>query len=143
MSLQGNPINLLLVEDDEIDIKTIQRSLSELKLLNPLIVARDGIEGLEHLRGENGKDKVEGPRVVLLDLNMPRMGGLEFLEEVRKDPDLHSTVIFVLTTSDADQDIVSAYEKNVAGYIVKSDSTASFVEAIRLIDFYWTIVKLP
>jgi len=131
------------VEDDEIDIKTIQRSIAELKLLNPLVVARDGIEGLEYLRGENGKLKVEGPRVVLLDLNMPRMGGLEFLEEVRKDPDLHSTVIFVLTTSDADQDIVSAYENNVAGYIVKSDSTASFVEAIRLIDFYWTIVQLP
>jgi len=143
MALQGNPINLLLVEDDEIDIKSIKRSIKELKLINPLTVARDGIEGLEYLRGENGKTKVESPRVVLLDLNMPRMGGLEFLEELRKDPELHATVTFVLTTSDADQDIVSAYEKNVAGYIVKSDSTTSFVEAMRLIDFYWTIVQLP
>lgn len=139
----GQPVTLLLVEDDELDLMGIQRALEELKIKNPVLVAHDGVEALEHLRGENGRQKLAGPFIILLDLNMPRMNGIELLDELRGDPELRRSIVFVLTTSSADEDRVQAYEHNVAGYIVKADPKDGFREAIELIDFYWTIVALP
>ncbi len=136
-------VTFLLVEDDEVDVKAIERSLSELRICNPLLVARDGREALEHLRGQNGREKVSAPFLILLDLNMPRMNGLEFLAELRSDPELSTSVVFVLTTSKDDRDRLSAYEKHVAGYIVKSNVANSFSEAMKLIDHYWRVVELP
>lgn len=139
----GQPVTLLLVEDDELDVMGIQRALEKLKISNPVAVARDGIEALECLRGENGREKITRPFIILLDLNMPRMNGIEFLDEIRKDPELHASVVFVLSTSRADEDVMKAYKHNVAGYIVKSEPAQSFMEAIRLLDCYWSLVQLP
>ena len=136
-------VTFLLVEDDEVDVKAIKRSLDELRIANPLVVARDGREALEYLRGQNGRKKVESPFLVLLDLNMPRMNGLEFLAELRADRELNTAVVFVLTTSRDERDRLSAYEKHVAGYIVKSNVADSFAEAMKLIDHYWRVVEFP
>ncbi len=141
--MQSKPVTLLIVEDDEIDVMGIQRALNSLKVANPLVVADDGIEALEILRGTNGREKLEQPYVILLDLNMPRMNGVEFLDEIRTDPELKKSIVFILTTSESDSDIMQAYDYNVAGYIVKSDARASFMEAASLLSFYWTIVELP
>ena len=139
----GKPVTLLIVEDDEVDIMGIMRALKSLKISNPTITAKDGIEALEHLRGENGREKITGPYIILLDINMPRMDGLQFLKIIRADPDLKRAIVFMLTTSGTDSDIISAYDYNVAGYVVKSDPEASFREAAQLLNFYRTIVELP
>jgi len=141
--MDTKPVTLLIVEDDEIDVMGIKRALDSLKVANPIMVADDGIEALEILRGTNGREKLEQPFVILLDLNMPRMNGVEFLDEIRTDPELKKSIIFILTTSESDADIVQAYDYNVAGYIVKSDARASFMEAASLLNFYWTIVEMP
>lgn len=136
-------VTFLLVEDDEVDVKAIKRSLDALRIANPLVVARDGREALECLRGQNGRPKIESPYLILLDLNMPRMNGLEFLAELRADRELNTAVVFVLTTSRDERDRLSAYEKHVAGYIVKSNVADSFAEAMKLIDHYWRVVEFP
>ncbi|NIA70697.1 response regulator transcription factor [Pelagibius litoralis] len=136
-------VTFLLVEDDEVDVMCIQRAFRDLKIANPMVVARNGIEGLAVLRGEDGFEKVQKPFIVLLDLNMPMMNGIEFLDAVRDDPDLKTAVVFVLTTSKHDRDRVSAYERNVAGYVVKAKPMETFVEAMGMIDHYWRVVELP
>ncbi|PCK07737.1 MAG: two-component system response regulator [Alteromonadaceae bacterium] len=136
-------VTLLVVEDDDLDAMAIKRSFKALKLLNPLIRAKDGVDALEYLRGENGKTKLNKPYIILLDINMPRMNGIELLEALRKDPELSDTVVFILTTSAADKDIMTAYSKHVAGYVVKSEIKSSFLEVIELVNCYWKIVALP
>lgn len=136
-------INLLLVEDDEIDVKAIKRAFKELKIANPMRVARDGLEALDILRGTNGQEPLARPYMILLDLNMPRMDGLEFLQELRADPALRQAIVFVLTTSRAEEDRMRAYEKNVAGYMVKSAAGRSFLDALAMLDHYWRVVEMP
>lgn len=136
-------VTFLVVEDDDVDVMALERAFKQLKIANKQCFARDGVEGLEYLRGQNGREKIAAPYIILLDLNMPRMTGLEFLEEIRKDEELKQSIVFVLTTSNDDRDRVSAYEKNVAGYIVKSDPTNGFMEAITMLDHYWRVVELP
>ena len=109
-------ITLLLVEDDDVDAMGVERALEKRRIANTLVRARDGIEALEFLRG----GKVARPFLILLDLNMPRMGGLEFIRTVRADPELCDSVVFVLTTSKSDEDLAAAYRAHVAGYMVKS-----------------------
>jgi CheY-like chemotaxis protein len=133
------PVSILLVEDDDIDAMGIERALQALKLLNPMIRAHDGAEALELLKA----GKISSPYLVLLDLNMPRMNGLEFLKEVRDDDHLRSMIIFVLTTSIRDEEISAAYEKNIAGYIVKSSVNQDFNNVLSFLDNYWRIVELP
>lgn len=134
---------LLIVEDDDVDLMGIQRSLKMNGVANPIKIARDGLEALELLRGENGQEKIKMPFILLLDLNMPRMNGLELMKEIREDDLLKVSPIFVLTTSKADKDIIDAYNHNVAGYIVKSDPSESFGKATRLIKDYCSVVELP
>ena len=141
--MTGQPVTLLIVEDDEIDLMGVHRALRDLKISNPTIHAVDGIEALEILRGENGHDAIKRPYIILLDLNMPRMDGFEFLEAVRNDPALHRAVIFVLSTSDTPNDIAAAYDKNIAGYIVKDDLGDSFEAALNMIDTFARVVELP
>ncbi len=136
-------VTFLVIEDDDVDVIALDRAFNQLKIANNKIFARDGVEGLEFLRGEGGRTKIQTPFIILLDLNMPRMGGLEFLEEIRNDEELTKSIVFVLTTSNDDRDRVSAYENHVAGYIVKSDPTNGFMEAIDMLDHYWRIVELP
>ena len=136
-------INILLAEDDEVDVMAVKRAFQTMKIANPLFVVNDGIEALEILRGTNGRTRLPRPFIILLDLNMPRMGGLEFLDELRKDPELHSSVVFVMTTSADEQDRISAYEKNIAGYVLKHSVAHSFMDAISMLEHYWRVVELP
>lgn len=136
-------VTILLVEDDDVDVMVVRKAFRELRIANTLVVAHDGIEALELLRGENGKVRVAHPVIVLLDLNMPRMNGLEFLQAVRDDPALRSLVVFVMSTSAAEEDRLKAYEKNIAGYVLKHSPGRSFMEAIAMLEHYWRVVELP
>ncbi len=136
-------VTLLLVDDDQVDAMAVKRAFRELKIANPVIEAHNGIEALQLLRGEDGHEKVSEPLLILLDLNMPRMGGLEFLEELRRDPVLRSTLVFVMTTSSADEDRRLAYQKNVAGYVLKNRLGPSFLDAIGLLEHYWRVIEFP
>ena len=136
-------VNLLLVEDDEVDIQGLKRAFAKSRIGNPITVARDGIEALEFLRGENGRPKLAKPYLILLDLNMPRMNGLEFLEAIRADEDLKRSVVFMITTSKAEEDKARAYDQHVAGYIVKQDPANTFMQAVALMEHYWKIVEFP
>jgi CheY-like chemotaxis protein len=141
--MSGTKVTILLVDDDKVDTMAVRRSFRELKITNPVIETRNGIEALEHLRGENGHQKVPSPCLVLLDLNMPRMGGLEFLEVLRADASLHRTPVFVMTTSAAEDDKTRAYDKNVAGYVLKHRPGLSFLDAISMLEHYWRVVEFP
>lgn len=136
-------VNLLLVDDDEVDVQGLKRAFTKSRIANPITVARDGIEALEILRGQNGRPKLAKPHLILLDLNMPRMNGLEFLEELRKDEDLKSALVFMITTSKAEEDKTRAYGHNVAGYIVKQDPANTFMQAVTLLEHYWRVVEFP
>jgi CheY-like chemotaxis protein len=133
-------LNILLVEDDEIDVMNVKRAFQKNNIANPLFVAGNGLEGLEILRSpEYPKER----RLILLDLNMPKMNGIEFLRELRGDPDLVATAVVVLTTSNDDRDRVEAYNLNVAGYILKPVTFVNFVEAMATLNKYWTLVEFP
>ncbi|MDX2241009.1 MAG: response regulator [Leptolyngbyaceae cyanobacterium bins.302] len=140
-------INVLLVEDDEVDIMNVRRAFKKNNITNPLYIANNGIEALEMLRGTSDKDEIpmvpSSRRIVLLDLNMPRMGGLEFLQELRADPNLRSTPVIVLTTSNQDRDRIEAYNLNVAGYILKPVTFISFAEVMATLNKYWALCELP
>jgi CheY-like chemotaxis protein len=132
-------VTLLLIEDDDVDAMTIERAFNKLKIGNDLVRACDGIEALEML--DNGH--VPSPFIILLDIQMPRMNGLEFLEEIRKHPKYASSIIFVLTTSEADEDMISSYEHNVAGYFLKSAAGDGFLDIVHLLNGYWKVVHFP
>ena len=131
-------LTFLLVEDDEVDIMNVKRAFKKNHLSNTLFVAKNGLEALDILRS----DTIKYPRAVLLDINMPKMNGLEFLHEVRNDEKLKDLVVFVLTTSNDDRDKIDAYNYNVAGYIVKPVSFDKFLEAIKSLSNYLEIIEL-
>ncbi|HEX2167524.1 MAG TPA: response regulator [Longimicrobiales bacterium] len=138
--MTSNLLNVLLVEDDEVDVMNVRRAFTMNHIVNPLYVASNGVEALEMLRsGEVPRMR----RLVLLDLNMPRMTGIEFLQELRSDPDLSSTPVVVLTTSSADRDRTDAYNLNVAGYLVKPVTFVDFCELMATLNKYWSLVELP
>jgi len=122
--MNDTAVNILLVEDDTIDAKAFMRAMAELKFGNEVVLAKDGVEGLEKLQ------ELARPNLVILDINMPRMNGLEMLRRIREDSKLHDTIVFVLTTSNDDQDKFEAYNLNVAGYMLKSDMGNSFLRAV-------------
>lgn len=133
-------LNILLVDDDAVDVMNVQRAFQKAHISNPLFVAHDGIEALARLRGNDFPCE---RRLVLLDLNMPRMNGIEFLRELRRDPALHGLPVVVLTTSDDERDKVDAYHLNVAGYLLKPVTFASFVEIMATLNKYWMLVEMP
>ncbi|QSQ23177.1 response regulator [Pyxidicoccus parkwayensis] len=133
-------LHILLIEDDEVDVMNVRRAFQKNHIANPLYVAGNGVEGLEMLR--NGKVP-EGRRLVLLDLNLPKMNGIEFLRAVRADPELSSTSVVVLTTSANERDKVEAYKLNVAGYLLKPVTFVNFVEVMATLNKYWTLVEMP
>jgi CheY-like chemotaxis protein len=137
-------LNILLVEDDEVDVMNVQRALKKNGATATLYRAANGIEALAMLRN-NSQIAAEnnGRLLVLLDLNMPKMGGLEFLKELRADPALRSLPVVVLTTSMQDSDLVTAYRYNVAGYLIKPITFSSFVETIDVLNRYWSMSKMP
>ena len=141
--LEPRTAQLLHVEDDDLCLMGLERAFKAAKIANPIHFALDGIEALEMLRGANGRARLPRPFIVLLDLNMPRMDGIEFLKEVRKDEELKKSIVFIMTTSNADEDKVAAYNLGVAGYILKSNPANAFLEATALLDTYWRVVEFP
>lgn len=137
-------LNILLVEDDEVDIMTVQRAFKKGNIANPLYVAGNGIEALALLRGNPGQPSPIPPerRLILLDLNMPKMNGLEFLQELRSDPTIRHIPVVVLTTSNEERDRFDAYNFNVAGYILKPVTFSVFVELMITLDKYWTLCEM-
>jgi CheY-like chemotaxis protein len=129
---------ILIVEDDEVDVMTIKRAMKEIHVTNPVKVTWNGEEALEYLKGQ--KDL---PGIILLDLNMPRMNGVEFLRHLRADERLKPIPVVVLTTSREEQDRVSSFNLGVAGYMIKPVDYLQFVEVIRAINLYWTLSELP
>ena len=133
-------LNILLVDDDEVDVMTVRRAFTKANIANQLYVATDGIEALALLRTEGIPTS---RRLVLLDLNMPRMSGIEFLREVRADPALQALTVVVLTTSNEDRDRVDAYQLNVAGYLLKPVTFAAFADVMATLNKYWTLMEMP
>ena len=141
--LEPGSAHLLHVEDDDLCIMGLVRAFKSANVVNPISFAHDGIDALEILRGPNGRARLPRPHVILLDLNMPRMGGIEFLKELRKDEDLKKSIVFIMTTSGSEKDKVNAYNLGVAGYILKSNPANAFLEATALLDIYWRVVEFP
>lgn len=133
-------LHILLVDDDDIDVMTVQRAFTRSQISHPLHVAHNGLQGLEKLRDGS---IASARRLVLLDLNMPRMNGIEFLRELRTDPELRTTSVVVLTTSDEARDKTEAYELGVAGYLLKPVSFAELVDLVAAVDRYWNLVEMP
>lgn len=138
--MERKAMHVLLVDDDKVDAMNVQRAFRTAGLASPLTIARDGLEALELLRSGT----VPPPRrLVLLDLNMPRMNGIEFLHALRADPALKRIPVVVLTTSNEDRDKVEAYNLHVAGYLVKPVTFGSFVELMETLEHYWSLQELP
>jgi CheY-like chemotaxis protein len=139
----GQRLSILLVEDDDVEVMNVRRAFRKMNLDTPLYTAQDGVEALELLRGRRRSELEVFPRIILLDLNLPRMNGIEFLRELRNDPDLQRLVVVVLTTSDDTRDVQDAYTFNVAGYVVKPSTFDSFVNALEKVGSYWALSQLP
>ena len=129
----------MLVEDDDVDAMTTKRALNELRIANELVRSANGEEALEYLRDE----KNAKPCIILLDLNMPRMNGFEFSRIIKADEKLKRIPIIVLTTSEATENIIESFGVSVAGYIVKPVHYHEFVEAMKTLDMYWNLSRLP
>lgn len=139
MEKEINPVTIFLVEDDDVDAETIVRSFETKRIANSIIRAVDGVQALEMLRAE----EVPKPFIMLLDLKMPRMGGIELMKELRADENLASTVVFVLTTSRDEADLVSIFKYHAAGYYNKAEAGDGFVDIVNVLESYWKIVHLP
>ncbi|MGA2717047.1 MAG: response regulator [Bryobacteraceae bacterium] len=137
------PLSILLVEDDDGDAKALKRAFQKARIANLIMRAVDGIEALDMLTGANGKTKPPSPCILLVDLNMPRMNGIQLVQALRADEDLRRSIVFVLTTSKRDEDKAAAYNLNVAGYIAKATAAEDFLNLVSLIDCYGCIVELP
>ena len=140
--MNDDALGVMLIDDDEVDVMSVKRAFKQLNITNPLYVAGNGMEALAMLRGGSDQPAVPRPLIILLDLNMPRMNGIEFLKTLRADPGLGSLTVVVLTTSNEDRDKVDAFKLNVAGYIVKPVTPSRFVEAMMTLDKYWTLSEI-
>jgi len=141
--MKNDNVHILLVEDNKYDVIAFERAIKERTASNPIHIARDGVEALEFLRGEGGRERISQPYVVLLDLNMNRMNGFEFLEEIRKDEALQQSIVFVLTTSEADLDKTKAYNHHVAGYLSKNDAGTKFLNVFETLEAFCANVHFP
>lgn len=139
----GVPVHILLIEDDDIDTEAVIRAFKKHNIQNPITVVTNGIDALNVLRGENDQKRLPRPYIILVDINMPRMNGLEFLKEIREDEQLKKSIIFVLTTSDRDDDKIAAYNQHVAGYVLKSRVGKDFAKMIKLLESYECMVEFP
>ena len=136
---QGRPLNIVLCDDDDVDVMNVKRAFAKANITNPMWVATNGLEALNLLRSS---EVPRERRLVLLDLNMPRMNGIELLRELRQDPNLKATTVVVLTTSADERDKVEAYNLNVAGYLVKPVTFLNFVDLLVALSRWFTLVEL-
>ncbi|WP_367754183.1 response regulator [Flavobacterium sp. WC2430] len=131
-------VNILLVEDDEVDVMNVKRAFLKNNIKNPLFVAGNGVEALEMLESTI----VPLPRIIILDINMPKMNGIEFLKIVRETEKLKNISVFVMTTSNEDSDKIKAYDLNVAGYILKPLSFEKFLMSVSTLKNYWQLCEM-
>lgn len=142
--LRLRPVDILLVEDNPGDVDLTIEALKEGKVANRLRVAEDGMEAMAFLRQEGKYSDAFRPDLILLDLNLPRKDGREVLAEIKADPSLKHIPIVVLTTSEAEQDIIRSYRLHANCYIAKPVDLEQFIRVVRAIDDFWlTVVKLP
>ena len=130
---------ILLVEDDKIDAMTIKRAMKDLKITNELVHVYNGIEALDYLKNLKGGN----PCIILLDLNMPKMNGIELLKVLKSDASFKKLPVVVLTTSNAERDKTESFNLSVAGYMLKPVDYKKFVDVIKEINLYWTISEIP
>lgn len=131
-------VNILLVEDDEVDVMNVKRAFSKNNIMNSLFIAGNGVEALEML-----EDKIIPlPKIIILDINMPKMNGIEFLKIVRENEKLKNISVFVMTTSNEDSDKIDAYNLNVAGYILKPLSFEKFVTSVATLKNFWQLCEM-
>ena len=139
----GQEITFLLVEDDDVDAEAICRSIRGKGLTNPIVRVKDGVDALDVLKDEHEDIRLSKPYIVLVDINLPRMNGIELLKEIRKDENLAHAVVFILTTSKQSHDKIDAFKLNVAAYILKCNAGEDFMHAAHLIDTYQRFAELP
>lgn len=140
----SRPIEILLVEDNPGDVRLTQEALRDAKVCNSMYVVGDGIEAITYLRCQDSYTNVIRPDLILLDLNLPRMNGFEVLDEIKEDPDLKRIPVVVLTTSQAEQDIVQSYNLYANAYVTKPVDLEQFIKVIKAIEGFWLeIVKFP
>ena len=130
---------ILLVENDIVDVMTVKRSFKDLDIRNKLVVVGNGEDALEYLHDSTN----ENPCVILLDLNMPRMNGIEFLRLAKQDENIKRIPVVVMTTSNSEQDKLDSYNLGASGYMIKSIDYFQFLEIVKVIDRYWTVSELP
>lgn len=135
----ANQKPVLLVEDDRVDAMTVKRAIRQIKMQHPLIHAENGEEALEYLKNPSN----EKPWIILLDLNMPKMNGIEFLQVAKRDDVFKSIPVVVLTTSKEQQDRIESFKFGVAGYMIKPVDYSQFVEMMQAIKMYWTLSQQP
>ncbi|MCB0065367.1 MAG: response regulator [Caldilineaceae bacterium] len=140
---KNKPVHILLVEDDDVDAEAMVRAFRKQKIANPITHVDDGIKALAVLRGEEGRERLPRPYLILLDINMPRMNGIEFLQVLRKDQDLERSIVFMLTTSNRDEDKLAAYDEQIAGYLLKNRAGEEFADLISMLNSYWRVVEFP
>ena len=139
---KAEPVDILLVEDNPGDVDLTLEALDEAKVRNSVSVVEDGVEALQFLKREGKYEDAPRPDLILLDLNLPRKDGREVLEEIKADPQLRRIPVVVLTTSEAETDVLDSYEKHAAAYIVKPVSFDQFADIVRSIEGFWlTVVK--
>ena len=137
-------IHFMIIDDDVIDIKDMQRTFKKNNIDNPLHIATNGLEALNKLLGLNGEKKImPTPQIIILDINMPKMNGIEFMKNIRANKQLKSLLIFIFTTSNSEKDKMEAYNLNVAGYIVKPFQVSQFMEIISSLHRYWNLLEFP
>ncbi len=142
--IEGRPVEILLVEDNEPDVRLTPEALKEGKVRNNLTVARDGVEAMEFLRREGKHQNAVRPDLILLDLNLPRKDGREVLADIKDTEDLKRIPVVVLTTSKAEEDIVRTYNLHANCYITKPVDLEQFIQVVKSIDDFWlTVVRLP
>lgn len=139
MTIQSENVTLFVVEDDDIDYMMIQRTMKHLHVANQLVRAVDGQDALDKLNSQ----QVNSPFVMLLDLKMPKVSGLELLIKLRQTPTLRDTIVFVLSSSDDEQDIQASYQQNVAGYFVKNEIDSEFADILTLLHGFWRTAHIP
>jgi CheY-like chemotaxis protein len=141
--MKKQQFSLLIVDDDDVDVMNVKRALKKNDLSLPTDRAANGLEALEFLNQKFQASGSVDKLLILLDLNMPKMNGIEFLREMRSDQRFKVVPVIVLTTSDQQKDLEAAYDLNVAGYIVKPVEFQSFVEAMRIVNCYWSLCAMP
>jgi CheY-like chemotaxis protein len=140
--MQSSDVSVLLVDDDEVDRRSLIRALRKHGMTNEFVEAGDGLAALELIRN-HGPQELRWPYIILLDINMPRMDGLQFLAEVRSDEELQHLVVLVLTSSDDERDLTAAYQHSIAGYILKATPRTGLYQVAALVDAMSETITFP